>query len=169
MGHIAKNCPTKKEEYKKRNNKRHHAHAVEDDEPPKKLTKEEIEDYVLFFALSGSVTLGEDTWLIHSGASKHMTGRKGILSSLIEKDLPQKVSLGDGYQCSIKGMGESTYKMDSGTPMRMKDVLYVPSLTKNLLSISTLDNKGFMVAFIDGEVLMCPKGKTIEDAVVIGT
>jgi hypothetical protein len=23
-------------------------------------------------------------------------------------------------------MGESTYKLDSGTPMRMKDVLYVP-------------------------------------------
>jgi hypothetical protein len=66
-------------------------------------------------------------------------------------------------------MGESTYKLDSGTPMRMKDVLYVPGLTKNLLSISTLDNKGSMVAFIDGEVLMWPKGKTIEDAVVIET
>jgi hypothetical protein len=49
MGHIAKNCPGRREEYKKRNNKRHHAHAAEDDEPPKKLTKEEIEDYVLFF------------------------------------------------------------------------------------------------------------------------
>jgi hypothetical protein len=42
-------------------------------------------------------------------------------------------------------------------------------LTKNLLSISALDKKGFRVAFIDGEVLMWPKGKTIEDAIVIGT
>jgi hypothetical protein len=41
-------------------------------------------------------------------------------------------------------------------------------LTKNLLSISTLDKKGFRVAFIDGEVLMWPKGKTIEYAIVIG-
>jgi hypothetical protein len=47
MGHIAKNCPARREEFKKINNKRHHAHAVEDNEPPKKLTKEEIEDYVL--------------------------------------------------------------------------------------------------------------------------
>jgi hypothetical protein len=53
--------------------------------------------------------------------------------------------------------------------MKMKDVLYVPGLTKNLLSISALDKKGFRVAFIDGEVLMWPKGKTIEDAIVIGT
>jgi hypothetical protein len=65
-------------------------------------------------------------------------------------------------------MGESTYKLDSMTLMRMKDVLYVPGLKNNLLSISALDNKGFRVAFIDGEVLMFPKGKTIEDAVVIG-
>jgi transposase InsO family protein len=42
-------------------------------------------------------------------------------------------------------------------------------MTKNLLSISSLDKKGFRVAFIDGEVLMWPKGKTIEDAIVIGT
>jgi hypothetical protein len=66
-------------------------------------------------------------------------------------------------------VGKSTYKLDSGTPMKMKDVLYVPGLTKNLLSISALDKKGFRVAFIDGEVLMWPKGKTIQDAIVIET
>ena len=54
-------------------------------------------------------------------------------------------------------MGESTYKLDSGTPMRIKDVLYILGLTKNLLTISSLDKKGFKVAFIDGEVLIWPK------------
>jgi hypothetical protein len=66
-------------------------------------------------------------------------------------------------------VGESTYKLDSRTPMKMKDVLYVPGLKKNLLSILALDNKGFRVYFIDGEVLMWPKGKNIEDEIVIGT
>ena len=97
------------------------------------MTKEDIEDHVLFSALSGSVTAREDTWIIDSAASKHMIGQKYILSSIIENDFPQKVSLGDDYQYPIKGMGESTYKLDSRTPMRMKDVLYVPSLKKNLL------------------------------------
>jgi hypothetical protein len=50
-------------------------------------------------------------------------------------------------------MGESTYKLDSGTPMRMKDVLYATGSKNNLLSISALDKKGFRVAFIDGEVI----------------
>ena len=47
----------------------------------------------------------------------------------------------------------------------MKDVLYVPSLKKKLLSISALDQKGFRFAFI---VLMWPKGNNIEDAIIIG-
>jgi len=50
------------------------------------------------------VTHGEDTWFIYNGASKHMTGQKDILSIIIEKDFPQKVSLGDDYQYPIKGM-----------------------------------------------------------------
>jgi hypothetical protein len=41
-------------------------------------------------------------------------------------------------------------------------------LKKNLLSISSLEEKGFRVSFVDGEVLMWPKGKKINDAVVIG-
>jgi hypothetical protein len=153
MRHIAKNCPARREEYKKINNKRHHAHAVEYGEPPMKMIKEKTEDYVLFSTLSGSVSPGEDTWIIDSGNSKNMTGQRDILSSLIENNFPQKVKLRDDYQYPIKRVGESTYKLDSGTPMKMKDVLYVPGLTKNFLSISTLDKKGFMFAFIDGEVL----------------
>jgi transposase InsO family protein len=167
MGHIAKHCPARREEYKKKN-KRHHAHAIEDEEPPTKMIKEHIEDYVLIFALSGSVSPGEDTWLIDSGASKHMTGQRDILSRLSKKKFPQKVTLGDDYQYPIKGVGESNYKLDSGTPMKMKDVLYVPGLTKNLLSISALEKKDFRVAFIYGEVLMWAKGKTMEEAIVIG-
>jgi hypothetical protein len=74
-----------------------------------------------------------------------MIGQRDILSSLTEKNFLQKVILGDNYQYPIKGVGESTYKFDSRNPMKMKDVLYVPGLTKNLLSISALDKKGFRV------------------------
>ena len=49
----------------------------------------------------------------------------------------------------------------------MKDVLFVPGLKNNILFISALDEKGMRVAFVDGQVLMWPKGKTIDDAVLI--
>jgi hypothetical protein len=102
MGHIVKNCLGRREEYKKRN-KRHHPHTVEDEELPTKMIKEKIEDYVLIFSLSGSMSPSEDTWLIDSGASKHMTGQRDILSSLIENNFPQKVTLGDDKSNLLKG------------------------------------------------------------------
>ena len=96
-----------------------------------------------------------------------MTGKKKTLSILEENKYPQKVSLEDDYQYPIKGIDESRYKIDSGTSMKMKEVLYVPCFKKNLLSISALDKKGYRVAFIDRKVLMWSKGNTLEDVVVI--
>jgi hypothetical protein len=78
------------------------------------------------------------------------------------------VKLDDDYQYPIKGVGESFYRLDSGKPMKIKDVLCVFGLKKNLLSISALDEKGLRVSFIDGEVLMWSRGKSIDDAIVIG-
>jgi hypothetical protein len=102
-----------------------------------------------------------------SGASKHITGYKESLSNLTHKDSPHKVKLRDDYQYPIK-VGEASYKLDLGNPMKMKEVLYVPRLKKNLLSISALDEKGYRVAFVDGKVLMWPRGNTFDDVVVIG-
>jgi hypothetical protein len=97
-----------------------------------------------------------------------MTGYEESLSKLIHKDSPHNIKLGDEYQYPIKGVGEYSYKLNSGKPMKMKKVIYVPGLKKNLLSISTLDKKGFKVEFIYGQVLMGPRGKTIDDVVVMG-
>ena len=94
-----------------------------------------------------------------------MTWEKETILRLEENKSSQKVSLGDEYKYPIKGIGESSYKLDSGTSMKMKEVLYVPGLKKSLHSISSLDKKGY---FIDGQVLMWSKGKTLEDAIVIG-
>ena len=92
-----------------------------------------------------------------------MTGKGQSLSKLEEKNSPQKVSMGYNYQYPIKGIGESSYNLDSGTSMKMKEVLYVPDLKNNLLSISNIDKKGYRVAFIDGKVLMWSKGVQRED------
>jgi hypothetical protein len=100
-----------------------------------------------------------------------MTGQRNILSCISEKKFSQKVTLGDDYQYPIKGVGvgESNHKLNSGNSLKMKDVLYVPGLKKNLLSISILEKKGFRVAFIDGEVLMWAKGETLNEAIIIGS
>jgi hypothetical protein len=65
--------------------------------------------------------------------------------------------------------GESNHKLNSGNSLKMKNVLYVPGLKKNLLSISTLENKCFRFSCIDGEVIMWAKGETLNEAIIIGS
>jgi hypothetical protein len=50
--------------------------------------------------------------------------------------------------------------------MKIKEVLYVHGLKKNLLSISSLDEKGYIVSFVDGKVLMWPRGNTFHDVMI---
>ena len=115
-----------------------------------------------------TISHGSNDWLIDSGASKHMKGFKESFVKLYEHESPHKVKLGDDYRYPIKGSGESSYILDSGKYMKMKNVLFVPGLKKSLLFISALDAKGMRVSSIDGQVLMWPKGKTFGDAIVIG-
>ena len=68
-----------------------------------------------------------------------MTGFKESSVKLSEHESPHKVKLGDDYQYPIKGSGESSYKLYSRKSMKMKDVLFVPGIKKNILSISSLD------------------------------
>jgi hypothetical protein len=49
-----------------------------------------------------------------------------------------------------------------------QDVLYVPGLKKNLLSVSVMEDKGFVVIFQKGQVLICPEGASPDTTVVIG-
>ena len=86
------------------------------------ITKNEdsSEEYVLISALIGEITHGSDTWLIDSGASKHMTRHKDSLSCLTQKEYSHKVQLGDDYQYPIKGIREASYKLRTGNLMNMK-------------------------------------------------
>ena len=69
------------------------------------------------------------------------------------------MKFGDDYQYPIKGSGEASYKLYSGKYLKMKDVLYVPRLKRNILSISALYAKWIRVSFVDGQVLMWPRGE----------
>ena len=97
-----------------------------------------------------------------------MTRYKESFVNIFEHGPPHKVKLGDDYQYPIKGIGEYSYNLDSKKYLKMQHVLYVPVLKKNIISIVALYAKGIRVSFVDGKVLMWTKGKTIDDAIVIG-
>jgi hypothetical protein len=54
-------------------------------------------------------------------------------------------------------------------PLVFRDVLFVPGLKKNLISVSSLQDRGLEVSFRGTKVLIHPKGSSITSGRVIGT
>ena len=53
-------------------------------------------------------------------------------------------------------------------PISFTDVLYVPGMKKNLISVSTLQDRGLEVTFRGTEVLIHPRGSSLASGQVIG-
>ena len=54
------------------------------------------------------------------------------------------------------------------SPMVLRDVLYVPRLKKNLVSVSMIEDQGLGVSFLDGHVHMFPNTAGPSTSVAIG-
>ena len=80
-------------------------------------------------------------WIIDSGCSKHMTGQKNAFSKLESRNQGH-VSFGHG-----KGRIEGIGSIQTGSDVSISNVLYVPVLKFNLLSVSQLCDHGFIVQF----------------------
>ena len=103
-------------------------------------------------------TTRSSIWYIDSGASSHMTGQKRFFRDLHEGGTGIHVELGDDARYQAQGVGTVSFERESGKPLSFVDVLYVPGLTKNLISVSTLEDKGYQVKFRDHRVYIRPKG-----------
>jgi hypothetical protein len=108
----------------------------------------------LVSSLSGSIFLGHITWLVDSGASKHMIGIKEILSDFKTKSFAEHVELGDDKCHKIEGLGSISFRLKSGARLHVDEVLYVPGLKKNLLSVATHEDKGYWVILKDRKALL---------------
>jgi hypothetical protein len=77
------------------------------------------------------------------------------------------VELGDNAKYAVKGVGTTSFQIEYGNSLHMKDVLFVSGLRKNLISISTLEDRGYRVAFVDGGFRVWPKDSNIDTTKVI--
>jgi hypothetical protein len=124
-------------------------------------------EFSLIVCLSSRTTT-PDTWYIDSGASRHMTSVREHLTDLTQCG-DVEVVLGDDREVKVAGCGTVSFRRESLPPMTLTEVLYVPGLKKNLVSVSTIEEKGYEVLFRDGQVLLFPRGSSITSAKVIGT
>ena len=68
------------------------------------------------------------------------------------------VELGDDAWYQTQGVATVSFERESDKPLCFVDVLYVLGLTKSLISVSTLEDKGYEVKFRDHRVYIKLKG-----------
>jgi hypothetical protein len=114
------------------------------------------------------VPTNDDTWLIDSDASRHMTSFRDHLTNLVEKETNLHVVLGDNARYNVKGVGTSTFQLDSDMQLQLSEVLFVHGMKRNLVSIFALEDEGYKVSFSEGRVLAWHKHSHINSSKVIG-
>ncbi|GJU99346.1 retrovirus-related pol polyprotein from transposon TNT 1-94, partial [Tanacetum coccineum] len=85
--------------------------------------------------------------IMDSGASFHFTFCKEELEKFRLRS--SKVHLADDKTLDIVGVGDVLLKTSFGTSWTLKDVRYIPSLKRRLISVGQLDEKGYHVGFGD--------------------
>ncbi|CAI7801523.1 unnamed protein product, partial [Closterium sp. NIES-54] len=82
-----------------------------------------------------------DYWVIDSGATYSMTPCADLLTEL-EPSLAKHVTLALGQRAEVKGMGKAMFKCADGKMVGLKNVLWVPNLATNLISVRRLQKAG---------------------------
>jgi hypothetical protein len=131
-------------------------------------TKPQRNEDINIPSLSGMVPTNDNTWLIDSCASRHMIGLRNHLTHFVEKETHLHVVLGDHARYNARGVGTSTFQLDSDMQLKLEEVLYVPGMKRNLVSIFALEGKGYKITFSEERVLAWKKDTHISYAKVIG-
>ena len=101
--------------------------------------------------------VGSHNWIIDSGASRHMTNKKSWLEDFQGFQIPEQVKLGDGRVVEAYGAGDVILKKG-----KISNVLLVPKLACNLLSVGAAADQGFVVEFgVSGCAFKTAKGKVV--------
>nr|CAN65499.1 hypothetical protein VITISV_010671 [Vitis vinifera] len=139
-----KNKKNKKSRNNKKNQKEAHPpcpHCKKTNRPPQKCW------WRLDVKCNNCSQLGHIEKLLGSGCTNHMTYDQGIFREL-DKTTVSKVRIGNGEYISTRGKGTVAIESLSGLKL-IPDVLFVPNIDQNLLSVGQVLEKGFKVLFED--------------------
>lgn len=109
----------------------------ENDKKPEKSTKT-----VFMMGFLGANSKSE--WYIDSGATQHMTPHSDLLEN--KKSDFDKITAANGAKIDVTGTGDGNFTFGDGN-VKVNNVMHVPDLAVNLLSVSQIVKNGNTVVF----------------------
>lgn len=87
------------------------------------------------------------TWLVDSGATKHMCSNPSYFESISDTSSSRSVKVANGKSIPCTGIGDVILQVPGGKDVRAQDVLLVPELNANLLSVSAMVDRDLGITF----------------------
>ena len=133
---------------------------------------EDVSKHQISFAARESAHVAKASlghWYVDSGASSHMTNQKSFFNSM--SATKSAIYMADGTSVDAVRIGEGWLSCElpnKGIQMiNLKDVLYVPKLDGNLLSVQQMTHHGFKVVF-EGIICAVFKDEVVAEAIQEG-
>lgn len=115
-----------------------------------KKTQQSKDDTGYVAVFSATTTNNDNGWYIDSGASMHLTMHRDWLHDEITPPV-STIKVANDKKLVVKSCGKVTLNVLNGNgkinTISVQNVLYVPELTTNLLSVSQIINSGCQVQF----------------------
>ena len=85
-------------------------------------------------------------WCLDSEALHHVSGDRNVFLSM-RANSGTNITTARGPGHEVKGVGNIAIQLPSRVIQKIENVLYVPGIVKNLLSVGFLALKGFALEF----------------------
>ena len=98
-----------------------------------------------------------------SGCSHHVCHERELFSTFAKSS--GLVVMGNDQSCPIEGVGLVKIRMFDGVLRTLQEVKYIPQVRKNLISLGTLDARGYRTEAEAGVMEVMDKNKVIMKAI----
>jgi len=130
--------------------------VVRNDNPPKpRANLVEGDDIIVAVISQVNIVTNVNKYVVDYGATRHICANKSMFTSYTTMgDGEEQVYLNDSRTTLVQGKGKVLLKLTYGKTLALNDVLHVPSIRVNLISLALLGKVGVKISFESDKIVM---------------
>ena len=130
-----------------------------DSSPPKANLVKEDEIIVAVVVSQVNMVVGNNQWLVDSRATRHICcDRNAFYDYIPVREGGEPVFMGDSRPAPVMGKEKVLLKLTSRKTLSLSNVLHVPNICYNLVSVYVLSKAGVRVFFVGKNFVLSKNG-----------